>query len=103
MAAATLVLGVLDTPATGTIGNVRLVNLPTGAQWLRIRPRTSACKIILGYTGADDDAIGSTKYEDAPADADFVRFVGGHAPKVGVASASATVTFEAMCSTGAPS
>lgn len=99
MAAATLVLGVLDTPATGTIGNVRLVNLPTGARWLRIRPRTSACKVILNYTGADDDAIGSTKYADAAADIDFIRDVSGGTGKVGVASASATVTFEAVVMT----
>jgi hypothetical protein len=99
MAAATLVLGVLDVPATGTIGNVRLVNLPTGAKWLRIRPRANACKVILGYTGADDDAIGATKYEDAPADADYVRDLSGYHGKVGVASASATVSFEAVVTT----
>lgn len=96
MAASTLVLGVLDAPATGTADNVRLVNLPTGSRWLRIRPRASACKIILGYTGADDAAIGSTKYADAPADTDFVRDVSAYANRVGVASGTATVTFEAV-------
>lgn len=93
MAAATLTLGVLDTPATGTAGNVRLVILPTGTKFVLIRPRSSACKIILGYTGADDDAIGATKYQDAPAEQDFVRNVSAYNNRIGVASADATVTF----------
>lgn len=99
MAATTLTLGVLDTPATGTADNVRLVNLPTGSRWLRIRPRTSACKVILGYTGDDDAAIGATKYEDAPADTDYIRDVSAYNNRVGVASSSATVTFEAVVTT----
>src|SRR5690348_7141639 len=100
MAATTLALGVLDAPSTSsTPGNVRLVNLPTGARWLRLRPRSSACKVILGYTGADEDAIGSTKYEDAPADQDYIRDVSGYAGKVGVASTVASVTFEAVVTT----
>jgi hypothetical protein len=94
MAAATLVLGVPQSPATGLADAVRLVNLPTGSKWIRIKPRVSDCKIVVNYAGADDVAIGGAVYEEAPAGFPWERDISAGNNKIGVASGSATVTFE---------
>jgi hypothetical protein len=94
MAAATLVLGVQQVVTTGSAGNVRLVNLPTGTRWVKVQPRTTAGKVLVGFSGDDDDAIGASAYDTVQADTSWSQFVGGHGPTLGLASTGASVEFE---------
>ena len=103
MAAATLVLGVLQIVTTSsTPDQVRLINLPTGTRWVRIKPRTSQCKVVLNYGSTDDAAIGATAYQDAYADQPWAQFVGGHGSIIGLASASASVACEVLAMVETP-
>jgi hypothetical protein len=95
MAAATLVLGVPQDITTGTADNVRLVNLPTGHGWIKLRP-ASAAKFIRNYAGADDAAIGAAAYETMDAGSDFTVDTAAGAPKIGIASATGTVVVQSI-------
>ena len=95
MAAATLVLNVQqDVTLSGTPGNQRLVNLPTGARYLRIRPRTNGIKARYGVSIADEDAIGAAAYDTIDGDVVERVPVGGLAPTCALSSATASVVVE---------